>query len=211
MKLTTIKRYFEKTIVAIFSSAALALFGSCDIGLGPAVDLTAPEIEITSHKDNDSVGSVFAIRGTATDNEEITKITIDFADADIHYQLIPGSNWQKKTSMSPDWQTIANDPNYYCNVKGNTIEWSIGVDSSEKSQSKNDNSYTVEASVSDNAGNSGRKSKAICTITIDESNPVVSIYKPELATGKYEDVENARKGYKLKAVSYTHLTLPTKA
>lgn len=198
MKLTTIKRYFEKTIVAIFSSAALALFGSCDIGLGPAVDLTAPEIEITSHKDNDSVGSVFAIRGTATDNEEVTKITIDFADADIHYQLIPGSNWQKKTSMSPDWQTIANDPNYYCNVKGNTIEWSIGVDSSEKSQSKNDNSYTIEASVSDNAGNSGRKSKAICTITIDESNPVVSIYKPELATGKYEDVENARKGYKLK-------------
>ena len=198
MKLTTIKRYFEKTIVAIFSSAALALFGSCDIGLGPAVDLTAPEIEITSHKDNDSVGSVFAIRGTATDNEEVTKITIDFADADIHYQLIPGGNWQKKTSMSPDWQTITNDPNYYCNIKGNTIEWSIGVDSSEKSQSKNDNSYTIEASVSDNAGNSGRKSKAICTITIDESNPVVSIYKPELATGKYEDVENARKGYKLK-------------
>ncbi|WP_407398742.1 hypothetical protein [Treponema sp.] len=199
MKNSRIRNYISRSFACLFYMAASIVLGSCDIGLGPAVDLAAPEIEVTSHKDNDAVGSVFAIRGTATDNEKVTKITIDFTDADIHYQIVPGSGpWQKKTEGNPVWTTINNDPNYYCNVNGNNIEWSIGVDSDDKASSKTDNSYTLEASAFDNAGNSGRKSKAVITITIDENNPVVSVYKPELTTGKYTDLETASAGYKLK-------------
>lgn len=192
------RNHFAKYILGIFSASLIALASSCDIGLGAAIDLTAPEIKITSHRDNDSVGSVFAIRGTATDNEAVSKITLDFNDADIHYQVIPGGEWQKKTSHEPSWVTVPSDSDYYCRVIGNTIEWSVGVNSEEdKADSKTDNSYTFEAVASDAAGNSGKKSKEVCTIIIDENNPVVSIYKPELATGKWETANTAMDGYKL--------------
>ena len=36
--------------------AAFFIFSSCQIGLGEAIDLQAPEIFLTSHKDNDYVG-----------------------------------------------------------------------------------------------------------------------------------------------------------
>ena len=41
----------------------------------PSVDTKAPVVEITSHKDNDSVAEKFTIRGTAYDNEKEKIIT----------------------------------------------------------------------------------------------------------------------------------------
>lgn len=39
--------------------ATFLIFSSCQIGLGPAIDLEAPIVELTSHKDNDYVGQTF--------------------------------------------------------------------------------------------------------------------------------------------------------
>lgn len=189
----------KKIYSAVLSVFALAFFSSCEIGLGPSVDLQAPEVEITSHKDNDSVGPLFVVKGTASDNEAVTSIQIDFNDADMHYMVDPvQGQWKKKINTNPNWQIVTGDSNYYCNVTGGKIEWSIGVDSTEKIASKTDNSFTFEIVVTDKMGNSGRKSKALCTLTVDTNSPVVSIYKPELFTGSYTSVESLTNSYSLK-------------
>ena len=41
--------------------AAFLIFSSCQIGLGSAIDLQAPIIELTSHGDSDYVGQNFRL------------------------------------------------------------------------------------------------------------------------------------------------------
>ena len=78
-----LNRYFGLLLVT-----GAVLFASCEIGLGEGVDMTPPSVRITSHDDNDSVGPTFRLYGVAEDNENVTKLTIDFEDADIHYQIM---------------------------------------------------------------------------------------------------------------------------
>ena len=116
------------------------MLASCTVGLGPAVDLDPPEIKINSHKDNDSVASTFILYGTASDNDEVTAITIDFDDADIHYQIVPGGLWQKKI-LGQNWITINNDNNNYCVKADGKWRWSISVDTADKKPEKTGNNY----------------------------------------------------------------------
>lgn len=76
----------NKIIKTIFSIFTLVILSSCQIGLGDAIDLQAPVVVLTSHKDNDYVGQTFRLAGYATDNEKVKSITIDFDEADIHYK-----------------------------------------------------------------------------------------------------------------------------
>ena len=79
--------------------ATFLIFSSCQIGLGNAIDLEAPVIELTSHRDSDYVGQNFRLAGIATDNDKIKKISIDFDEADIHFIMEEGI-WKKKTSYA---------------------------------------------------------------------------------------------------------------
>lgn len=179
----------------IFGTFLLAGLLSCEVGLGPGVDMTAPVIELTSHKDNDSVAGVFTLRGTAYDNQEVSGITIDFEDADIHFKIIPGADWQKKTSASPDWVTIDTDSSNYCTKTGDKWKWSIDVDTSDKSASKEGNTFVFTAVAQDAMGNAGRNSKTDCSLIVDTQSPSVSIISPELKTGTYNDVAASVSSY----------------
>lgn len=201
MKYSAIKNNMTKSLAGLFTAAVLSFTGGCTIGLGPSVDLQAPEVSITSHKDNDSVGPVFSIKGVAYDNEGVTSLNVDFTDADIHYSIVPGvdTNWKKKKHGDVNWHSVTEDSNYYCNINGNKIEWSIGVDpENDKDPAKTDESYTLEATVQDKMGNSGRKSKAVCTVTVDVNDPYVEVYKPELFGGQYTKVVSDTSSYEIK-------------
>lgn len=193
MKHSLIKKIISFCAV---SSAVFAILLSCEIGLGPAVDVTAPEVTLTSHKDNDCVGSSFVLRGIATDNDAVTKLTIDFDDADIHFQITSGGSWQKKTSTT-GWTTVSNSSEhpYYCSF-GDTWNWAVYVDTSEKKDTFSDFTYTFAIEAFDEMGNSGKNSKVEYALNVDENLPVVEITKPEVDSSYDVALANC-KSYKL--------------
>lgn len=172
--------------------AAFLFFSSCQIGLGNAIDLEAPEVFLTSHKDSDYVGQNFRLAGTASDNEKIKKLSIDFDEADIHFVLENGV-WKKKTSYTADWVTISADESM-ATEDGKTVNWAVDV-STEEAKSGIDSTYIFTIVVEDFVGNSGKNSKLEGSLIVDENIPEISIKTPELfktntdLTAEYEKLQ----------------------
>ena len=184
----------QNTSFKLFSVlvAAFLIFSSCQIGLGSAIDLEAPEVFLTSHKDSDYVGQNFRLAGTASDNEKVKKLSIDFDEADIHFVLENGV-WKKKTSYTADWVTISADESL-ATVDGKTVNWAIDV-STEEAKSGIDSTYIFTIVVEDFVGNSGKNSKLEGSLIVDENIPEISIKTPELfktntdLTAEYEKLQ----------------------
>lgn len=172
---------FINKLSGIFTLSFLVLFifTACEIGLGPAVDLTAPVVTLNSHKDNDSVAQTFRLSGTASDNEAVTKLSIDFEEADIHYTIEPGKKWQKKTSTS-DWVEIP-EAKASCTLKDGVWNWFVDVNAAEAKQGMGSN-YLLEIVVEDALGNASKDSKINCSLIVDSKIPNVSIYKPDIVS-----------------------------
>ena len=99
-------------------------FFYCTAGLGGAIDLEAPELQLVSHNSNDYVASNFTLKGKVTDNETISKLTIDFEEADIHYILDKNGVWKKKTSKNGDWEELQSSEATVTASK-NSWEWNL--------------------------------------------------------------------------------------
>ena len=188
MKKLNIAKIIKYSVLSVFS---FAVFSACEIGLGEAVDLEAPVVELTSHKDNDSVAQTFRLSGTAHDNEGVTKLSVDFEEADIHFEVEPGNKWKKKTPGS-DWVEIAEE-NAVCVNKDGIWTWFVDVNAAEAKSGMGSN-YSLEIIVSDAMGNSGKDSKINCSLIVDEKIPNVSIYKPDIITS-YTQAANTFAAY----------------
>ena len=175
---------------ALFVLGALLLSCGDHSGLGSAVDTTAPIVTLTSHEDNDTVPAAFTLSGTAFDNDKVTNLTIDFSDADLHYQITPGGTWKKKTAATAEWTELSDGEGSCVSVNG-TWNWSLYVDTSEKSSSWEDQTFELTLVAEDALGNSSKTSKIDRSLTVDGTNPDVTIYKPELFTGDYSAVLSA--------------------
>ena len=185
----------KKLLKTLFTVFAVLSISSCKIGLGAAVDLTPPVLKVSSHSSDDTVAEKFTLAGTASDNEAVTEITIDFEDADIHYKIEPGNNWFKKTSSSDDWIEILEDTTNYCKFSNNVWCWSIDVDTADKIETKDGSNYSFTGLIRDKAGNSGKNTKVECTLVVDVESPDVSIQQPELLTGEYGYVKGETDPY----------------
>ena len=157
--------------------AAFFILSSCQIGLGEAIDLQAPEIFLTSHKDNDYVGQTFRLAGYATDNEKVKSITIDFDEANIHYKW-ENSTWQKKTSYI-DWTALTADE-CACTVNNTTVTWAVTVDTTEAKQGMQSSTYSYSIVAQDQIGNSGKTSKIEGSLVVDQNTPDIKLNSPAL-------------------------------
>ena len=172
----------NKIIKSIFSIFTLAILSSCQIGLGEAIDLQAPEIFLTSHKDNDYVGQTFRLAGYATDNEKVKSITIDFDEADIHYKW-ENSTWQKKTSYI-NWTALTADE-CTCTVNNTTVNWEVTVNTTEAKVGMQSSTYSYSIVAQDQNGNSGKTSKIEGSLVVDQNTPDIKLNSPTLfATNK---------------------------
>lgn len=167
----------NKIIKTIFSIFTLVIFSSCQIGLGEAIDLQAPEIFLTSHKDNDYVGQTFRLAGYATDNEKVKSITIDFDEANIHYKW-ENSTWQKKTAYI-DWTALTADE-CACTVNNTTVTWAVTVDTTEAKQGMQSSTYSYSIVAQDQIGNSGKTSKIEGSLVVDQNTPDIKLNSPAL-------------------------------
>lgn len=184
----------NKIIKTIFSIFTLVILSSCQIGLGEAIDLQAPEIFLTSHKDNDYVGQTFRLAGYATDNEKVKSITIDFDEANIHYKW-ENSTWQKKTSYI-DWTALTADE-CACTVNNTTVTWEVTVNTTEAKVGMQSSTYSYSIVAQDQIGNSGKTSKIEGSLVVDQNTPDIKLNSPALfSTNK--DIEEKIKSFTLK-------------
>lgn len=184
----------NKIIKTIFSIFTLVILSSCQIGLGEAIDLQAPEIFLTSHKDNDYVGQTFRLAGYATDNEKVKSITIDFDEANIHYKW-ENSTWQKKTSYI-DWTALTADE-CACTVNNTTVTWAVTVDTTEAKQGMQSSTYSYSIVAQDQIGNSGKTSKIEGSLVVDQNTPDIKLNSPALfSTNK--DIQEKISSFELK-------------
>ena len=184
----------NKIIKTIFSIFTLAILSSCQIGLGEAIDLQAPEIVLTSHKDNDYVGQTFRLAGYATDNEKVKSITIDFDEANIHYKW-ENSTWQKKTSYI-DWTALTADE-CACTVNNTTVTWEVTVNTTEAKVGMQSSTYSYSIVAQDQIGNSGKTSKIEGSLVVDQNTPDIKLNSPALfSTNK--DIEEKINSFTLK-------------
>ena len=184
----------NKIIKIIFSIFTLVILSSCQIGLGEAIDLQAPEIFLTSHKDNDYVGQTFRLAGYATDNEKVKSITIDFDEANIHYKW-ENSTWQKKTSYI-DWTALTADE-CACTVNNTTVTWEVTVDTTEAKVGMQSSTYSYSIVAQDQIGNSGKTSKIEGSLVVDQNTPDIKLNSPTLfSTNK--DIQEKISSFELK-------------
>ena len=182
-----------KQIIVLCLLSIFTLF-SCQIGLGDAIDLQAPEVVLTSHKDNDYVGQTFRLAGYATDNEKVKSITIDFDEADIHYKW-ENSTWQKKTSYI-DWTALTADE-CTCTVNNTTVNWEVTVNTTEAKVGMQSSTYSYSIVAQDQIGNSGKTSKIEGSLVVDQNTPDIKLNSPTLfSTNK--DIQEKLSSFKLK-------------
>ena len=169
-------------------------FFSCNVGLGEAVDLEAPEVKLLSHKSNDYVASNFTLKGKVTDNESISKITIDFEEADIHYIFEKNGVWKKKTSKNGGWEELQSSE-ATLNASEKYWDWTVAVSSADAIDGTG-NTYNFTILATDDVGNTSSASKIDCSLVVDEEIPSVSVIRPELDLG-YESLKTESGSYKL--------------
>lgn len=169
-------------------------FFSCNVGLGAAIDLEAPEVKLLSHNSNDYVASNFTLKGKVTDNETISKLTIDFEEADIHYILDKNGVWKKKTSKNGDWEELQSSEATVTASK-NSWEWTVAVSTADAKDGTG-NTYNFTILATDEVGNTATSSKIDCSLVVDEEIPSVSVIRPELVLG-YESLKTEAESYEL--------------
>ena len=183
---------------SLFSFMLAIGLASCftDVGLGSAIDLTPPEVEVTSHQDNATVPSQFWFEGTAKDNSAVTLITVSIDSENLYYELIPSEGvWKKKNAATSNVLVETEEGSCTLSEDKKTVTWGVYIRTDEGSAG--DTSYNVSVDVSDAVGNSSKLSKVDVSLLLDKENPDVIVYNPELQTGKYEDIAQKALTYKL--------------
>lgn len=176
-----------KTIKSIFTVALFAaMISSCEIGLGEAVDIEAPVLNVTSPVPTGSVSKEFTIRGTASDNYGIKDLTVQIEET--KQKFVWDGSWKKESNG-----VMVAAPEAVATGDAKKIEWAITL---SIPSAKSGDMYTMSAIVTDHLGNSSSKSKDERSFTVDVNEPVVSITLPAL-TKQYSDIVSKTASYKL--------------
>lgn len=184
-------KIMSKIIKAInLTLVGLALFISCEIGLGEAVDMMAPVLSVKTPDNTGYILRKFEIKGTAEDNIEIDRMEVlieplDNPDSTNSYKFrIKGKQWEQFDYSSQTWNAYVNE---YSEVKGSkkNFEWKLYYEFSDSVTTGTEFSITTQ--VYDLFGNDSPKSKDERSVTVDMNSPTVSIVQPSLRTNSAEN------------------------
>lgn len=137
------------------------LFSACEVGLGEAVDVIAPIMNINYPPDNSTIMNTFTLSGSASDDTYVALISISV----------------QRTS---DSATVAS---YSCTPNVLTSSWSCNINNKKTDSEGNtsfeipDGDYTVSVTAIDSVGRSTSKSRVY---HIDNTAPVVVLKRPKV-------------------------------
>ena len=172
------------------SIVGLALFISCEVGLGEAVDMMAPVLNVKSPDNTGYILRTFEITGSAEDNIEIDRMEVlvepldDPNDTNSYKFRVSGNRWQQYDYSSQLWNDYNNQ---YSEVRGSkrSIDWKLCYTFSDSVTTGTEFSITTQ--VYDLFGNDGPKSKDERSVTVDMNSPTVSIVQPSLRASASEN------------------------
>lgn len=137
------------------------LFSACEVGLGEAVDVIAPIMNINYPPDNSTIMNTFTLSGSASDDTYVALISISV----------------QRTSDS------ATVTSYSCTPNVLTSSWSCNINNKKTDSEGNtsfeipDGDYTVSVTAMDSVGRSTSKSRVY---HIDNTAPVVVLKRPKV-------------------------------
>lgn len=164
-----------KKIFTLFLILSSFLILSCEVGLGEAIDLIAPSVNISTPVPTGSVTQTFTIKGNAQDNFGVIQIDVNVIGdgVDLQYQWTSGG-WKIKNGTS--WDDYEDGT---VNGSQKNMDWTLTVPAST---ALSGHDYTITTVVADYYGNEGKNTKDERVVTIDTSEPTVSIIEPILST-----------------------------
>lgn len=197
MKKSNVLKNIIKVGAALFS---LFAFAACEIGLGAAVDVSAPVVSVINPERTGYILEEFTVNGTAKDNIGVTSLSLQIEPLDnptpentIKFR-INNNVWEAYDSTTDKWTSY---DAALCTITGDNtnFEWSITY--KVASSVSNGDEFMITTQVYDEANNESKDSKDERSVTIDKNEPVVTLISP--ATEKpYSAVETRSAAYTLK-------------
>lgn len=170
-----------KTILVVFTS--LLLVTSCEVGLGEAVDLEAPSINIETPAPTAIVQKDLQIKGTVSDNVGVTEMTVSLSAENfstIEYR------WSNGWTVFENgiWKEYKGAT---CEGKPTNLFWTINVDIPENFEKKD---FILTTIAKDEFGNQSKNSKDERLITVDGVEPSAEVTIEKALFKKYSDAES---------------------
>lgn len=154
-----LNRFGAKVLISIFTLISIVTFFSCDIGLGEAVDVSAPTIQINYPPSRAIIKDSFVLSGECKDDVLVTNVYIKVENTATKKEVYNGT----------------------ASITGNTWEITLNNKDDVVYESTNgwqypDGTYEVTAWAIDNSGKSSGKSSR--SFDIDNTAPFFIISKP---------------------------------
>lgn len=160
------KRFFAfLSVLSLLIIESLLTF-SCEVGLGPAVDVSAPSVVISSPRDSAVIRGEFALMGTWSDDGTLDKINVI---------LNSTSNPSLKYEFSGEFTGNAQDEQK---------NWRCVINPLSETKPIKDGEYKATVYTIDTAKHTTILTK---TFTVDNTAPVIILQRP----GTASDSENA--------------------
>ena len=147
---------------ALIMTVTVTLLAACQVGLGSAVDVQAPEIEIKTPQTSDVIRDDFAIGGAWSDDGEIKSLKVTIRNTETNKTIA-----EKDGEIERD-----EDPSTY---KGT---WRAVIRPVEEKIP--DGSYEATVTIHDKGGHKTVTSRAF---VIDNTAPVVVLQRPSTKAG----------------------------
>lgn len=191
----------KKTIKAFTFLAALLAFTSCEVGLGKAVDMKAPTVKVSNPENTGFILRTFTINGVAEDDTGVTALSLAIepldnpTDANSYKFRIEDRKWQYYDVSTSNWEDYDTS---LCSVSGSnrSMQWSLTYNL-DPSQVINGTEFMITTQVYDQLGNESKGSKDERSVTVDTTDPVVSLISP-VTVKNYGSIQTTAGTYALK-------------
>lgn len=189
------------TVLNLLAVAFLFLFTSCEVGLGEAVDMKAPSVSVSNPENTGFILRTFTVQGVATDDTGVTALTLaieplDNPTDDNSYKFrIEGNKWQYYDVSTTNWVDYDSS---LCSISGSSrsLNWSLTYNL-DPSQVVNGTEFMITTQVYDQLGNESKGSKDERSVTVDTTDPVVSLISP-VTVKNYGSIQATAATYTLK-------------
>lgn len=160
-------RFFTTVTFLIISTAAL-IFASCEIGLGDAVDTSAPTVDIVYPPKHAVIRESFLLAGNCNDDISVEAVKVSL------------TNTSTKTNYGPFDATLDEKKLTWSIVLNNKIESEVDAFNAYKQWELPDGDYIISAVSYDKINNTSQE--ASIPLSVDNTAPVLLVTKP-LAVG----------------------------
>lgn len=190
-----------KSIIKIGAALSILFaFAACEIGLGAAVDISAPVVSVINPERTGYILEEFTVNGTAKDNIGVTALSLQIEPLDnptpentVKFR-INNNVWEVYDSSTSKW--TAYDA-ALCTITGDNTDFEWSITYKVGSSVSNGDEFMITTQVFDEANNESKESKDERSVTIDMNEPVVTLISP--ATERtYSVIETRLATYSLK-------------